>query len=234
MNTFGPIRTLALFFVAAALLLLLGCGILDSSKGRLKSIEGDLIFQIEEGHLNDAAISDPRIILSMVTEKTYPCCNWSIRYKTAVRNNQISIDVSGIYAPEVCATAIGPAASRSFLDVSTGEYSIYFSYRDDTDRYSLNITDSSIEITEHTSRFTRPDFELLWRYPLSSFAYLCGTTTEASWICEDFMDTLLGEVDLEEFQFPDSGEIPYPCSSAGHHYDTPARYFFYQSPSWFF
>ena len=228
MNTFGPIRTLALFFAAAALLLLLGCGILDSSKGRLKSIEGDLVFQIEEGHLNDAAISEPRIILSMVTDKTYPCCNWSIRYKTLVQDNEISIDLSGIFAPEVCFTAIGPATSRSFLDISTGEYSVYFSYRNLTDSYSLNVTDSSIEITEHTSRFTKPKSELLWRHPPKSFAYLCGTTTETSWMCEDFLDTLLGEVDLEEFQFPDSGEIPYPCSSAGHHYDAPTRYFFYE------
>ncbi|MGB7062908.1 MAG: hypothetical protein WBF13_11225 [Candidatus Zixiibacteriota bacterium] len=227
MNISDQIRTFALFLAAAPLLLFLGCGIFDSEKGEVRPIEGNLIFRFQEGYQDHEAISEPRLILSMLTEKMYPCCNWSIRSKTAVRNNQISIDVSGIYAPEVCATAIGPATSRSFLDVSTGEYSIYFSYRDVTDRYSLTVTDSSIEITEHTSRFTRPKSELLWRYPPNSFAYLCGTTTETSWICEDFLDTLLGEINLEEFQFPDSGEIPYPCSSAGHHYDTPAGYFFY-------
>jgi hypothetical protein len=227
MNTFGPIRTLASFLAAATLLLLLGCGIFDSSKGELRPIEGNIIFRFEEDYQDHGAISEPRIVLSMVTEKWYPCCNWSIRSQVIVQNREVLIRLFGIYVPEVCATAVGPAASRSLLNISTGEYSIFFSYRDVTDSYSLTVTDSSIQITDQISRFTKPKSELLWRYPSNSFAYLCGTTTETSWMCEDFLDTLFGEIDLEEFQFPDSGEIPYPCSSAGHHYDTPARYFFY-------
>lgn len=228
MNAFRQIRTFALFLVAAPLLLLPGCGIFDSSKGELKPIEGNLIFRFQEGYQDHGGISEPGIRLSMVTEKTYPCCNWSIRSKVTVQKGAILIRVFGVYVPEVCATAIGPAAWSSFLDISTGEYSVYFSYRDMTDRYSLTVTDSSLEITEHISRFTKPKSELLWRYSSNSFAYLCGTTTETSWMCEDFLDTLLSEINLEEFQFPDSGEIPYPCSSAGHHYDAPAKYFFYE------
>ncbi len=227
MNISSQIRPFGFFLLATALLLL-SCGVFDSSEGELKPIEGNLIFRFQEGYQDHGGISEPSIRLSMVTEKTYPCCNWSIRSQVMVQNREILVRVFGIYVPEVCYTAFGPAMSQSFLNISTGEYSIYFSYRNVTDRYSLTVTDSSIEITEHASHFTRAKSELLWRYPSNSFAYLCGTTTETSWMCQDFLDTLLGEIDLEEFQFPDSGEIPYPCSSAGHHYDTPARYFFYE------
>lgn len=227
MNISSQIRPFG-FFLLATSLLFLSCGVFDSSEGELKPIEGNLIFRFEEGYQDHGGISEPSIRLSMVTEKTYPCYNWSIRSQVMVQNREILVRVFGVYVPEVCATAIGPAAWSSFLDISTGEYSVYFSYRDMTDRYSLVVTDSSLEITEHISQFTKPKSELLWRYPPNSFTYLCGTTTETSWMCQDFLDTLLGEIDLKEFQFPDSGEIPYPCSSAGHHYNTPATYFFYE------
>jgi hypothetical protein len=43
------------------------------------------------------------------------------------------------------------------------------------------------------------------------------------------LSRLLKEVDLEEFHFPDYGEIPYPRSSEGHYYNAPARYFKYDT-----
>ena len=228
MNTLSKTKTLGLFLFIIFLFASLSCGIFDSSEKELKPIEGNIIFSVQEGYTNYDSISEPSIMLLMVTEKTYPCCNWSIISDIAVQSNKISIDFLGIYVPEICLTAFGPAQSTSFLDISEGEYSLYFSYRGITDRYFLTVTDSFIKITEDVSQFTKPKFKLFWRYPPHSFVYLCGTSTETSWICEDFLDTLLSEINLEEFQFPDSGEIPYPRSSMGHYYDMPAKYFFYK------
>jgi len=233
MNTLSKIKTLALFLFAASLLVFLSCNTFDSSgkelrPEELKPIEGNIIISVHEGYQGYDSISEPSIMLSMATEKIYPCCNWSIISKVTVWSNKISIDLLGIRVPEIGLTALGPAKFTSFLDISEGEYLLYFSYRNVIDRYVLTVTDSSIEITEYVSQLTKPKFKLFWRYPPNSFVYLCGTTTETSWICEDFLDTLLSEIDLEEFQFPDFGEIPYPRSSDGHYYDMPAKYFFYK------
>ena len=224
----SPTKTLGFFLFATSLLFFIGCGIFDSPEKELKPIEGNVVFSIQERYQDPDTNRKPSIMLSAVTEKTYSCCNWSIISKVTAQSDKISIDFLGIYVPEVCLTAVGPAGSTSFLNISTGVYSLCFSYRNITDRYVLIITDSSIKINDDVSQFTQPKFRLFWRYPSNSFAYLCGTTTETSWICEDFLDTLLSEIDLEEFQFPDSGEIPYPGSSMGHYYDMPARYFFYE------
>lgn len=140
----------------------------------------------------------------------------------------ISIDLLGISVPEVCLTAFGPARSTSYLNISIEEYLVYFSYRGVTDKYVLTVFDSSLGINEETSRFTKPELKLFWRYPPNSFAYLCGTMNETSWICDDFLDTLLGAINLEEFQFSDSGRIPYPCSSSGSYYNMPVKYFYYE------
>ena len=220
------LKTLSLFIIATFTFIFLSCD--NSDYENLEPIEGNIIFNIQEGYRNLYSISEPDIMLSMATEKIYPCFNWSIISEATIQGNKISINILGIYVPEMCLTALGPAESILFLDIPEGEYSLYFSYENVTDSYVLTITDSCIKITEDVSQFTKPKFKLFWRYPHNSFACLCGTTNENSWICEDFLDTLLSKIHLEEFQFPDSGEIPYPRSSMGHHYDMPAKYFFYK------
>lgn len=227
MSVLSGIKTSAPVLFAALLFGLVSCGIFDSSDTELRPLEGDILFGVQEGH--EAGLTgEPDIMLLMRTEKIYGCCNWSIKHRISRMGNRITIDIVGILVPEICLTAEGPARAEGFLALSRGVYSLYFIYKNNRDKYTLEMSDSSIHITENASQFTKPQFELFWRYPPKSFVYLCGTTTEASWMCEDFLDTLLSEVDLCEFQFLDSGVIPYPCSSEGHYYDMPAKYFIYQ------
>jgi hypothetical protein len=226
-NIVPKMKLLFLLFCAAAVVIFLRCDIFDSAD--IRPIEGNIIFSIKEGYETYTSISEPRVMLSMATEKIYHCCNWSIISEITVMSNIILIDLLGIYVPELCLRAFGPATSTSFLPIPNGEYSLRFMYMNHIDRYMLTVTDSFVRITEEVSSFTEPEFTLFWRYPPNSFAYLCGTTTETSWICEDFLHTLIQEIDLEEFQFPDSGEIPYPLSSDGHYYDMPAKYFLYET-----
>jgi len=226
MNTLSKMIITVLFSIAVFVFIFQSCDISNSDK--LRPIEGNIIFSVQERYKDYESISEPSIMLSMVTEKIFGCYNWSIISEITVDRNKILLDFLGIYAPKICATALGPARSTSFLNISEGEYSLYFSYRGVTDRYVLNVSDSSIKITEGVSQFTEPKFKLFWRYPPNSFAYLCGTTTETSWMCDVFLDTLFSEIMLEEFQFPDSGEIPYPCSTSGYYYNAPVKYFLYE------
>ncbi|MBA7633379.1 hypothetical protein ES703_40945 [subsurface metagenome] len=222
------LRVIIYSILIISLLALLSCDIFDS-RGNIIPIEGDIIFSIKEDYEHYDSICEPSVLLSMETEKIYGCCNFTIESEIGIYDSKILIDISGIYVPEICLTALGPATSKSFLDVSDGEYLLELSYRGVTDEYILIITNSYIKVTEVESHFTEFDINLFWRYPFNSFAYLCGTTTENSWICEDFLDTLLSMMELEEFHFPDSGEICYPCSSSGHYYDMPGKYFFYEN-----
>jgi hypothetical protein len=217
------------FLFTIPILVHLNCKIFDSSDEEIKPIEGFIEFSVLEKHKEYDTVCEPNIMLSMATEKIYPCCNWSIISDVTLQNNQIFVTISGIYIPEICLTALGPATSRDFLDIPNGEYSLYLSYRNTVDRYTLSVTDSYIETYNITTQFTTPKFKLFWRYPINSFAYICGTTTETSWAYEDFLDTLLSKIPLEEFLFPKSGRIPYPESGDGHNYDPPAKYFLYES-----
>ena len=188
-------------------------------------IEGKIIFEVHEGH--EEYNCEPSIMLSMATEKIYPCCNNRIVFDISLRENNISVQLLGIHIPDNCLTALGRARSEKFLNIHEGVYRLNFLYEFFMDEYLLIVTDSSIEVIKKKYQFTVPEFEVFWRYPPNSFVYLCGTKTETSWICQDFLNTLLIEIDLQEFQFPDYGEICYSRSSMGHYYDMPARYFLY-------
>jgi len=198
----------------------------------LVAVEGSITFKVHESHKEYDCNCEPSIVLSMATEKIYGCCNFSIKSEISCSGNNIDVKILGVYIPNVCLTALGPAGSRDFLSLTEGRYYLNFIYKFMMDRYELTVSDSSIEVNKIFSlfpNFTKPEFLVFWRYPRNSFVYLCGTMTETSWICSDFLDILLREVDLEEFNFPDYGEICYPRSSEGHYYDMPAKYFIYKN-----
>lgn len=226
------LRALSCLILILSFFTLMSCDIFDHGDNII-AIEGDIIFSVKEGYKHYDSICEPSILLSMETEKIYGCCNFTIESEIGIYDSKILIDISGIYVPEICLTALGPATSKSFLDVSNGEYLLELSYEGITDIYTLIVTNSYIKVTEVESQFTIPTFNLFWRYPSNSFAYVCGTTHKTSWIYEDFIDTLLSKIDLVEFHFPDSGVLCYPCSSAGHHNDMPVKYFFYDDEEYF-
>ena len=65
------------------------------------------------------------------------------------------------------------------------------------------------------------------RYKSNSFAFFCGTST----MCNEFIDTLISQIDLVEFTYPDSGDIPYKRLAEEHISNAPTRFFFYGSES---
>jgi hypothetical protein len=196
----------------------------------LLPVEGKIFFSVLETHRSYDCNCAPDITLVMKTEKIYGCLNYQIKTEIFRSGGQIDLKISGIEPPEgYCLTAMGPATARKALELPEGTYTLNLSYNYAVDRYHLIVNADSLQVVSTVPSFSQPEFSVYWRYPKNSFVYLCGTMTETSWICDDFLSRLLKDVNLEEFTFPDYGEIPYPRSSEGHYYDAPARYFRYQS-----
>jgi hypothetical protein len=215
--------------IPVLLILLLGCTpIFDSKDGENHPIEGNIIFSIKETHYTDE-VQSPNIRLLMKTEEIYACYNFSIESAIYGYGNVVFIDIDGYFAPNICLTALGPARSNSAFPLRPGQYVIRFSKQDQVDLCDVTITDEAIMINPRSANFTIMEDSLFWRFVPQSFAYVCGTTLETSWMCEDFLDSLKSVVEIEEFEYPDYGTIPYPDSSYGHYYDTKSRFFTYKS-----
>ena len=205
----------------AATFLVVRCG------DNLEPIEGDVLFKITETHPDPPC--EPVITLIMETEEIYGNCNNEIAADVSIDRNTILVTLAGIRIPDVMLWMLGPATASIRLPHAEGQRTLYFVYSGSWDTYLTEMTDTFIKIEPLTQSFTEAEINLFWRYPVNSLAYLCGTTHETAWIYEDFLDTLLSKVALIEFQFPDSGSIPYPCSTQGHYVDMPARYFLYET-----
>lgn len=90
----------------------------------------------------------------MRTEKSYPCCNYSILSRVLRRGNGVYVIISAISIPNICLTALGAARYEAYLDLPEGDYSLFFSYLGTTDRYEVKISNSSIEVVVKKSNFT--------------------------------------------------------------------------------
>ncbi len=186
-------------------------------------------FRIDEDYKHHDDAEKPSIRFAMQTDSIFRCANFKIITDTERTGNQIDVDILGITLPgEICATALGPARMRQFMHLSPGEYRLNISQNGVSDVYKVTVTNEKISVQPQTSNFTRPEFQLYWRYPANSFVYLCGTNRDNTWLCGDFMDSLQTHLSLETIVFPGSGRIAYPIASQGHYYDMSAQYFYYE------
>jgi hypothetical protein len=169
----------------------------------LQPITSRVTFRLQETH-HLYQEGDPSIALTMVTEREYGCMNYSIRNRISVREGRIFADLFGIFVPEVCLTAMGPAHSHSPLGLSNGDYLLRFRAGNTVDNYRVIVSDASITI-EGAGETVVPESHTYWRFPPRSFASICRTTDETAWICGAFIDTLFTHVSIQEFKFPETG-----------------------------
>ena len=190
-------------------------------------LDAPVVFKLIESH-SPYQPGAPVMFLTMNTEREYGCVNYAILTNISIRQHIIEVSLLGVGVPEVCLTAIGPAWSRHELHLRNGDYGLRFRRGKQVDDYSIAVSDSSVVITGEPGEISRPLAGVFWRFPVNSFAYLCGATKETSWVCDAFADSLLTTLPLVEFYFPDVGVRPYPAETQGHYFDTPARYFRYE------
>jgi hypothetical protein len=116
-----------------------------------------LTFAIREGYFVDPPPPPPHIALLVATETQYPCMNYWLESELDVGDNMLRVSVSDrVRKPGVCLTAIGPAQYKVALPITVGTYTLEFTRHGLTDRYSVAVTASAIEITTQEAHFTRP------------------------------------------------------------------------------
>jgi hypothetical protein len=128
------------------------CGLIDSSGD-----SSPLSFEIREGYYVDPPPPPPHIALILTTATQYPCANYWLESELSVAGSVLHVDVSDrVRIGEVCLTAIGPAQYKVALPVTAGTYTLEFARDGVTDRYTVTVTDTAIEIATIEAQFTTP------------------------------------------------------------------------------
>ncbi len=213
---------------AGMVLLITGCNDLTGSEedySDLLPIEQGIEFSVQEAHDQSSQMNapvEPFIQLSMDTKDIYNCMNYRIDSKLTSTSSGQRIDINGVQDQGVCLTALGPAQNDFALDLQPGDYNLTFKYQQASYNYTLTVTESSLQISGDSNSFVQPKIETFWRYPENSFTYLCSSTEDTRWMCEEFEQVLNDSLDISSFTFPDQGTKPYP--SVGQQYDIASYY----------
>lgn len=164
----------------------------------------------------------------LFTNDNTSCANNLIYNRIYMSGTELEIEIEGYNKSGSCMGDPAPATGLVPIYLENGEYDLKLTYKDDTDLYSLVLTDSTIRVSPAGAAvFSTPNDELYWRYPKNSFAVLAGTHTDSLALYTQVFDSLETNFNLTEFIFPDSGATPYPDSLNGYDVNYPTRFFKY-------
>jgi hypothetical protein len=193
------------------------------------SIQSNVEFQIIENYSTYGAIQPPTLKLRLKTVDQFGCSNYSITTTEFNNGNELIIRFEEIFKPTFCLTSIGPA--ETVINLTDNISKLVFLNSDNVDIYSITINSQEVEISEIENNFTNLLSDKTFRYPEKSFAFVCGTNTDNTYIYNDFLNLLVNNQTLTEIQFDNTGRIPFTQSSSGHWVNHESRYFKYKNTS---
>lgn len=104
--------------------------------------------------------------LSLWTDKSYPCMNYSLITNSEATTNKIAVDILGIYAPDMCLTAFGPATSTiPVSNIQNKSYDIEFKIGSNISTGKLICTSNEFNLQMDDLLQIKIDGPLLKRIP---------------------------------------------------------------------
>ncbi len=155
MSWLHNLKTSVIFCIVLILLIFLSCDIFDSNKIEKLPIEGNILFCVQKTQEHFTSTAYQRIMILIFTEKYYPCIPYTIKTKVSRYGNKITIALLYIIEPTACFDAFGPARTELFFNLAEGNYSLNFFHKGVTDRYEFAVSDSTINIIDIESHFTK-------------------------------------------------------------------------------
>ncbi len=138
-------------------------------------------------------LSDSKGMLNIASEtiERQPCINFSLISKHDLEGNKIKIKYSGIYRPEICPTAIGPARANHSFDLLNGNYDIELINDNISNSISLMVDSEKYIIKSLLVRNIVLEMDTLYRVPAYTYWGTIGYHQESSErLVNDFIDTL--------------------------------------------
>jgi len=168
----------------------------------------------------------PSLKIEFNTTEYYTCYERVIAVSRFDTANELIIRFDSIRA--FCAFAM-PGPGSISIDLHEDVKQLILINGQSIDAYRIMISNEKVEITEVVSSFSELRYNILFRYPENSFAYICETSYETKYFFDDFLELLTSTISLTEFKFEGEGIIPYPDSAYGYSNVNPVKYFIYNN-----
>lgn len=206
--------------------LLTACGE-NSPKFDVIPISGKVYLQVREAYPYESGMGMPVPYLFLQTEEYFECWNYEIMSTFLRGRGGVEITIRGASLGYFCLFMNGPAKGQFPIDPNSREQTIRIVHNGSVNTFILHISDSSMYLTAVEAQTVVHDSSLVWRYPMHSMRFTCGTISTDSSSCSEFMDTLLSRLNLEEISRPTEGFWPFDTGDPGYPYVAPTRVFRY-------
>jgi hypothetical protein len=206
--------------------ILTACGE-HTSKVDVIPISGKVFLQVREAYPYESGMGEPVPYLFLQTEEYFECWNYEIMSTFLRGRGGVEITIRGASLGYFCLFMDGPAKGQFPLDPTSREQTIRVVHNGSVNTFVLHIHDSSMFLTAVEAQTVVHDSSLIWRYPMHSMRFTCGTSSTDSSSCSEFMDALLSRLDLEEISRPSGGFWPFDTGDPGYPYMAPTRVFRY-------
>ena len=193
------------------------------------SISTEIEFLPVEIYENSNIVDTPVLKIRFSTTEIFPCMNYQISSSQFIKGNELIVRFDSIFKPSLCFTAMGPA--NTMIDLPNNINKLILINGQTIDMYRIDISDEKVDMVTIRKNYTNLKYEKTFRYPENTFAYVCGTNLDNTHLYNDFLNILLDNTSVTEYEFNGDGRIPYPEFSSGHWSDNPSKFFKYNNES---
>jgi len=152
--------------------------------------------------------AEPRIVLAVSTAKEFGCLGFYIDHDLWLARDTLYLELHGVTTgSDLCMTAMGPASLSRELPLRNGRLPLLVSYRGNSDRLRLDISDSATIVTGLDSGVVEADERPRWRSPRNSFYLACSD--RGGGFCDDVRRWLVRQPGISPNSFPAGGINPY-------------------------
>jgi hypothetical protein len=154
--------------------------------------------------------------IGLRTRQWYPFSNQYLITHVETGPGKIKIRIDGVQSPLfLFEDFFDQSYVGESFQLDPGEYDVKIDYRDQSSRFVLSVTDTSMSVR---SPWLSPKsssvpltilWDLYWRMKINECVLLCETELpESSW-CQDYLDTITSEVKLTPVVYPSWGVRPF-------------------------
>lgn len=165
---------------------------------------------------------DPGIFLWYKTSREYSCL-LPLTAEYRARSDTIVLGPFRLPAgPVDCPSAVGPAVGERAVALAPGTYVLNVAHVGKLDKYSIEVTDSTIAARPTTTPTVSMISDTLqWRVRHNSFVLSCGASEEAPWLCADAVRAILSTRGIVPLPTPPVGPYQFSGQNGSFHNEPP-------------
>jgi hypothetical protein len=198
-----------------------------------KYIKGDSItykvefVPVEVYARNTVDTADMKLFIK--TQNSFGCINFGIALDKFIVNNTLILRFDHIIQSNICLTAIGPATT--YADLTENIDSLILINGHSIDGYLVNVTKEFIAIKPLNNSFSllTQNRAKIFRYPENTFSYECEISLNETNIFNEFLNILIDNLSITEFNFNGDGYIPYGQNYTENNRQSLNKYFHYEN-----